>query len=581
MFRWLLAIMVIPGLLLSAWFLLRDAPPRAEFVLAAPASEEPRTIDPQRASWQLETQLCGALFEGLTRLDPRTLEARPAVARRWDVSEDQKTWTFHLRDDPPARWSDGQPVTAGDFRYGWLRALDPALEAQYFSLLFVIDGAEPYYRSRTNDAAGDDVAATDVGIDVVDDRTLRVRLRAPCKYFLDLTSFATLAPARADLIERFAVGDRYQIRSRRHLWTRPENIVCNGPYRLTRWDFKRGMWLERNPAYTPPPAVGSIQVAVFPDPNAAFLAYEAGGVDLLRGLDTSLARALRAEQLRGRRADFVLGPRLATYFFRVNCTRPPLDDARVRRALSLAIDKPALCAQVLGLGETPADTFVPAPAIEFMRTRRGDGGWIRYAPPTGAGAGLSPDARVSAARALLHEAGLDRAAREIELAFAPHPDQQRVAEAVQAMWEKSLGLRVVLRSVESKVLSARIRGLDYDVVRSDWYGDYLDPNTFLEMFTSGNGQNRTGWGHADYDAAIAAAAGESDAARRYALLARAEAVLCRELPIIPLYFKTGNYVLNPAFNGLTDNVRDLLPLHELRRGRGAASAAQSEAASAP
>ncbi|TWT45789.1 Dipeptide-binding protein DppE precursor [Phycisphaerae bacterium RAS1] len=565
MFRGILAITLIPALLLVAWLSLRDAPPRADFVLAAPASEEPRTIDPQRASWQLETQLCGALFEGLTRLDPQTLEARPAAAQRWDVSDDRKTWTFHLHADSPRRWSDGRPVTAGDFRYAWLRALDPALEAQYFSLLFVIIGAERYFRSRGDDSPENDQPADAVGIEAEDDWTLRVRLAAPCSYFLDLTSFATLAPVRADLIERFGGADRYSRRSRRHLWTRPENILCNGPYLLKRWDFKRGLWLQRNPYFTPPAAVDSIQVAVFPDPNAALLAYQTGGVDLLRGLDTALARALKAQEARGERRDFAIGPRLATYFFRVNCTRPPLDDARVRRALSLAIDKPALCRHVLGLGEIPADTYVPAPAAALMRRRAADGTWVSYQPPTGLGAGLSMDDRVASAKAFLTEAGVDPAAREIELAFAPHPDQQRIAEAVQAMWEKSLGLRVVLRSVESKVLSQRIRALDYDVVRSDWYGDYLDPNTFLDMFTTGDGQNRTGWSSPEYDSAIAAAAEEADDAQRYALLSRAEAILCAELPVIPLYFKTGNYLLNREFEGLTDNARDVLPLHELRR----------------
>jgi ABC-type oligopeptide transport system substrate-binding subunit len=157
------------------------------------------------------------------------------------------------------------------------------------------------------------------------------------------------------------------------------------------------------------------------------------------------------------------------------------------------------------------------------------------------------------------------ATRPIEITYAPHPDIQRVAEAVQAMWESALGIRVELRVVEAKVLNSKINSLDYDVVRSNWFGDYLDPSTFLNMFRTHDGQNRTGWSHAEYGRLLAAAGGEADNARRFALFREAERILCaEELPIIPLYFRRGAFLLNPAFTGLNDNVRDILPIHRVR-----------------
>jgi oligopeptide transport system substrate-binding protein len=225
---------------------------------------------------------------------------------------------------------------------------------------------------------------------------------------------------------------------------------------------------------------------------------------------------------------------------------------------------------VLRLGEQPAYTYVPLPALRLMPRTSPTGETVYYQPPGGLGANLSYEDRVALARECLRRSGFERiaASRPIEIAFPPEPEQRLLAEAIQAMWESALGIPVVLRGLEGKVLSTRIRDLDYDVARSDWFGDYLDPSTFLGTFTTDSGQNRTGWSDAEYDRLITAAAAEPDDARRFALFRAAEQVLCEEeLPIIPIFFRRGNYVLRPRFEGLHDNVRDLLQIHRARLAR--------------
>ncbi len=572
--RVLLVIVFAPGVTLLVWLALGARAERADFVLT---SSEPRTLDPHRVSWLPEIQLAGAMFEGLTRLNADTFQPEPAVASRWDVSDDGTTYTFQLR--PEARWTTGEPVVAEDFRFAWLRVLDPKSEAQYAHLLFVIRGAESYYRARLDDDPDDDIPGERVGIAVPGPRTLRVTLAGPCSYFLDLTSFITFSPAHRATLEKWAYRDGQVLRQSQYLWTRPGNIVCNGAFVLTRWDFKQCLWLERNPYYWDTAAIGvnTIEAYVTNDPNAALIAYETGRVDLVRGVERSVAEVLLAEQQAGRRQDFHSGDRFATFFFRVNCRRPPLTNAALRKALSLAIDRAAICEHVLRLGETPAYTYVPRPALPLMPRASAAGETIFYQPPRGLGAGLSPAERVALAREHLRRSGFDRS-RPLEIAFAPtDPEQRFVAEAVQAMWEEVLGIRVELKTNEGKVLSTRIRRLDYDVVRGNWFGDYMDPSTFLDLFTTTSGQNRTGWSDAEYDRLIAAAAREPDDAERFALLEEAERILCEEeLPIIPVYHRRGNYLLNPRFGGINDNVRDLLQIHRVRILDGPAAAGRDE-----
>ena len=564
MLRALATIILAPVAVIVVWLALGERGARADFVVA---SGPLRTIDPHRVSWLDEIQVTAALFEGLTRLDPQTYRPRAGVAERWSVSADGREYTFHLR--PGARWSNGAPLTAAHFRAAWLRVLNPDLQAQYAGLLFVVKGGRAYYESRLGRPGAAEADAETVGIAVINDRTLRVTLAAPCSYFLDLTSFPTLAPIYPPALRRWAYRDGRVLRATQHLWTRSDNIVCNGAFVLRRWDFKRRLLLLRNQHYWDAAAIDldSIELFITSEPNTALIGYETGRIDMVRGIKPEIARGLQTAG--DGRDDLHVGDRFATYFYRVNCKRPPLDNADLRKALALAIDKQAICESVMRLGETPADTFVPRGSLPLMSRIDLVGATVYYDPPDGLGQGLAYDQRVALARELLERSGFAReeAARPIRISYSRDPPyQERVAEAIQAMWQSALCIRVELDRQERKVLSTRIRNLDYDVVRSDWYGDYMDPGTFLDMFTSGSGQNRTGFSNAAYDRLIAAAAIEPDNARRFDLFAQAERILCvDELPIIPIFFKRGNYLLNPSFGGVGDNIRDVLPIHRVRR----------------
>lgn len=541
MLRALLVALLAPAGLLLVWLALSTSAPRADFVVAC---DELRTIDPQRVSWLDEIQLTQCLFEGLTRPNPQTLKPEPAAAESWEISPDLRRFVFHLR--AGLRWSNGAPLVADHFRYAWLRALRPDTEAQYANLLFVIAGAENYYRALLNGAPANDPPAAAIGVLAPDERTLILELARPCPYLLEILSLPIFAPLYPPALERFVDATGKIPTSARHLWTRPGALVCNGPFVLKSWEFKRGLRLERNPFHRETGDVGvkSIEVLIIGNPNAALLAYQTGRVDLVRTLDPDVARTLRLQSPPP--SDYHEGNRYATYFLRVNCRRAPLDNAELRRALSLAIDREAVCRHVLGLGETPAYTLAP--------------------PLHGAGPQPPASDRRAEARAALSRSGFDPRSRPLRLACANDPPQQRrINESIQRMWEEALGITVELEVQERKVLSERIRNLDYDLVRSDWFGDYIDPSTFLELFVSDSAQNRTGWNNMDYDALVRSAANEPDQVRRMATYEKAEGILCNdENPIIPLFHRTGQMLLSPRIEGIYDNLLDVLPLYRAR-----------------
>jgi oligopeptide transport system substrate-binding protein len=256
----------------------------------------------------------------------------------------------------------------------------------------------------------------------------------------------------------------------------------------------------------------------------------------------------------------------------VNCRRPPLDNADFRRALSLAIDRAASAKACYVWARSGRNVHSSGPGAADVR-QTPDGRTIYYQSPQPLGAGLNYAARVELAREHLQRymisAGLEDAAhiRPIELAFGSDPEQRRIAQAIQQMWETALGLKIELRTLEAKVLSSRLRDLDYVLVRSSWFGDYMDPSTFLTMFTTDDGQNFTGWSNPTYDRLIASAAVEADNERRYELLSAAEQLLCNDCPILTVFHRRGNFVLNERFTGLNDHPRDLMPLQRVRRNR--------------
>ena len=485
---------------------------------------EPETIDPALVSGQPDGRLARSLFEGLATSDPRTLEPRPGQAARWETSADGLTWTFHLR--PGLVWSDGVPLTARDFVWSWLRALRPATAARNAGLLYAIAGAEDFNRGALRDSAR-------VGLAAPDDTTLVVRLARPVPYLLYLAAYPTWLPVPRHAVERWG-----------ETWTRPGHIVSNGAFVLDRWRQNDRFELARNPRYRDAARVRLERVVAYSvdDLNTATNLYKSGRLDW----NTSgYVPSPFVPWLRGT-ADFRSAPFQAVYFYSMNVTRRPLDDVRVRRALNLAVDRDAIARDLLKGTRAPWGRLTPL-------------GYPGYPAP--------PQLRYDPARAResLASAGYPggRGFPKISILFNTSEDHRRIAEAIQAMWTRVLGIPVELRNMEWGSTLQATTTLQYDVARRSWIGDYLDPSTFLEIMRGGDGNNRTGWSDARYDRLLLAARGEPDPAKRLGLLGEAESRLLADGPVIPIYHYSTAELVKPYVRGIWSNALDTHPLEDV------------------
>ncbi len=501
--------------------------PRADLVFINGA--EPETLDPALMSGQSDMRLAYALFEGLTSFDADG-QPRPGVAARWDVSPDGTQYTFHLR--PDARWSDGQPVTAPDFVRSWQRVLTPANAAQYAGQLYCLKNGQ-----RFNDPDAHLTDFNEVGVHALDDATLRVELEHATPYFLDLCCLPAFAPVPREAVARW--GDA---------WTRPEHIVTDGPFLLETWRLNERIRLRRNPGYWDRAAVHLETVDALPinQANVALNFFSSGLADLI--MDKGLVPPHLVGELR-RKAYFHSAPFLGDLFLRFNCTRPPFNDSRVRQALALVIDKRLITEKITKAGEVPADGFVPP-------------GTAGYRPP-GTFLGYNP----ARARTLLAAAGYPGGKGFPPFAFLYNEGEQNkyIGIELKSMFERELGIVMGLRPLENKVYLSSMGHLDYDLARSSWVGDYDDPNTFLEMWVTGSGNNRCGWSDAGYDALITQAASETDHARRLEIFQRAETILVRDqTPICPLYYYVGIQLYDDhKLGGLRPNLLDVHPVRDM------------------
>ena len=489
-------------------------------------------LDPHLASTLGDIHVLSALFEGLVAEDPRDLSPVPGVAARWDVSPDGLTYTFHLR--PEARWSDERPITAGDFVASARRALSPALGAPNAELLHPVRGARAYHRGELADFAA-------VGIQAVDTHTLLITLEHPVAHFLALLTHPVWFPVPVHAIE--ATGP-LEVRGNR--WaTSPATFVGNGAFRLASWRQGQVLVAYAAPTYWDAATVklSAVHFHFFDGVDAEERAFRAGQLHLTDSIPTGRIEAWRNEHPEQLRAD----PFLDAYFYRFNTTRPFLDDVRVRRALSLAVDRELLTSTLLRGGQRPATAFVPP----------GTGGYtppdvLRYDP--------------EAARALLAEAGYPggEGLPPFEMLYTTSENHRRIAEALQEKWRRELGVEVRLQNQElASLLQARRTG-DFELLRSSWVADFEAPETYLALFTAGSANNYTGWSDPAYDEAIAKAARASDQTTRFALLRQAETRLLEAAPILPLFVNTHVYLIHPAVQGWHPTLLDRHPLKHVR-----------------
>ena len=493
---------------------------------------EPESLDPAIQTGQADGRVVGSLFEGLTRYDPATANPQPGLAERWEISPDERTFTFFLRTN--AAWSTGEPITAEDVVYSWLRLLKPETGCEYVGLLFYINNAEAFNSHSISDPA-------QVGIHALDARTIRVELAGPTAFFLDLCATPTLAIVHRATIEKF--GDRWLV-------ARP--LPVSGAYELASWRLNDKIRLRKNPRYWDAANTQSEIVDLLPCTLAstALNLYQTGAADIVWDKELVPNELLDVVL---KRPDFHAFNYLGTYFFRFNVTRKPFDDPRVRKALALAINKRRLVEKFTRAGERIADHYVP------------DGTGTYHSP---AGLGYDP----AAARRLLADAGFPGGRNFPAFHYLYNANgkiHEQIALELQEMWKQELGLNLDLRKLEWKVYLTTQSKTDFDLCRSSWIGDYTDPNTFLDMFMSNNGNNRTGWKNARYDQLVRDGNQQSDPVAREKLLRSAEEILVKEeLPVVPLYFYAGVNYWDPAtIHGIANNIRDEHPIRVIRKQR--------------
>jgi len=490
----------------------------------------PQTLDPALATGVEDLRIVSALFEGLARNDPITAAPIPGLAEKWEISPDGLTYTFHLR--PHLWWSQGVPITADDVVYSWRRALDPATASEYAGQLFYITNAEAFATSKIKDFSL-------VGVHALGSHTVRVQLNEPTAFFLDLCAFQTLAVVPRQAIEKDPDH-----------WLLSKNLPTSGPYLLDSWRLNDKIRVRKNPYYwdAAHTKTGIIDFLPITVPSTALNLYQSGQADIIWDRDYLPNELL---DILSKRSDFHTFPYLATYFLRINVTKPPFNDPRVRQALALAIDKRLLVQKITRGGETVADHLTPD------GTAHGK---------TAHGLGYDP----AEARRLLAQAGYPNGKGFpvfdylIDTAGHLHLD---LAIEIQRMWEKDLGIHMQIRQMEKQAYLYAQNNLNYDISRSMWAGDYNDPNTFLDLFRSDNGNNRTGWKNDRYDALMTEANRQTDLTRRADLLCQAETLLVRDqLPIIPIYFFVGLNYYNPAhIQGIHSNIVDTHPYNDIYR----------------
>jgi oligopeptide transport system substrate-binding protein len=521
-------LLALLGLCLAA-FALRSARPRADFAFTG--GGELRSLDPHAVTGVPEGRVMRLLYEGLVGRNPATLAAEPGVAESWKSSPDGKTLTFTLRAD--ARWSNGDPLTAHDFEWSFRRILEPSTACEYASSLWVIEGAHEFTTGQRADGSSCERDWSKVGIKARDNRTLELRLAQPTPHFFALLSLHVFVPVHRVSLEAL-MAEHPQTWATR--WTRPGALVSNGPFRLSERRIGEVLRFERNEQYWDARnvAMRTVDVLSVESWTSALNLYLAGELDWVDGaIPTSLVPELLG------REDFEPRPYLGVYFYRVNVTRAPLDRREVRAALATSLQRKELCQLVLKAGQQPALSFVPP--------LTGD-----YRPPKTFGE--SPEY----ARKLLEDAGLAGAKatgklRPLELHFNTSEVHRDIAEVAAEQWRKALDLDVRLRNQEWKSFLDAQGKLDYDLSRSSWIADYADPSSFLEIWTTGHENNRTGWSNRQYDDLIAAARVERDPARRRDLYGNAERILMHELPCIPVYHYVSQNLVDPRVGGFGQN----------------------------
>lgn len=478
---------------------------------------EPRSLDPHLAWSADEARIIGALLEGLVAFDCcDQAKIIPGMADHWDHNDDDSIWTFHIREN--ARWSNGDPVTAEDFVFSYKRALTAGLGCPYSDSLFILKGAEQYFRGELTDFS-------QVGVKPLDSQTLQFELVGPTPYLLAALTLECWFPVHPATVLKFG-----RIEERDTKWTLPGNYVGNGPFLMTTWKTQDVIETVRNPAYWDVDNVhlNGINFYLIEDEGTQERAFRAGQLHMTRDVQPDRIAYYKGEHPDLLRIDPVEGTQMLT----MNVHQPPLNDARVRLALSLAIDRGAIVHSVTREGEKPATGYTPPGIGEYKPLDL-----VRSDPER--------------ARQVLAEAGYPDGARfpHVKLWTANREVPRAIAEAIQDMWKRELHIDVQLESEESRIFQDAVSKGHFQIVIYRWGGDFMDPITFLSMWTTGNPNNGAQWSDQEYDNLIQLSNSTADKTARLEVLHRAEERFLNQLPVIPIYWNTQCYLLDPSVRG--------------------------------
>lgn len=481
--------------------------------------DEPESLDVHLAASAEAGDVQRDLGEGLLSYTPDG-KLTAGAAERWAVSADAREYRFWLR--PEARWSNGDAVTAADFVFGFQRLVDPATAALNAQMLVDIDGAAEILRGARPPAS--------LGVSAQGKHEFVIRLEKPVPYFLNLLTHPSTFPVHRASVEAHGAAH-----------ARPGNLVSNGAYRLVAWEIGSQIELERNEHYwnNAATAIDRVIHHVTPQPMAELNRYRAGELHTTRTIPPGAFKQMQAE-----RPDEVRVSRSMTiYYYGFNMTKPKFaNNPKLREALSLAIDRDFITAQIVGRGEAPAYSWVP-PGMAGYEARH-----LPYAR-------LDQAARSRRAQELYSEAGYSNAnPLQFELRYNTSDVQQSIAVAIQAMWRDVLGAEVTLQNEDFQVLLDNIRQGETEMFRLSWIGDYVDPQAFLKIFLSDEPSNLTSYVSADFDKLMRDAGAQTDPEHRFLILGEAERTVLSDHPAIPIYFYVNKSMVSPRVRGWGDNV---------------------------
>ncbi|MDX8366765.1 peptide ABC transporter substrate-binding protein [Cytobacillus sp. IB215665] len=478
---------------------------------------EPPALHPGLASDTTSSSVLLQTFEGLTRINQDGVPEE-AMAEEINISEDGLTYTFTIRDG--VTWSNGDPVTANDFEYAWKWVLDPGSNADYAYQLEVLKNA--------TEAIAGEVSIDEVGVKAIDEKTLEVQLVAPTPYFLELTAFYTYMPINSKIAQEnpdwaLDAGGDY---------------TSNGPFQMTTWEHSDKIVLEKNESYWDAETVKleTIEMYMINDPNTEITMFDNNELDWA-GSPTG---NLPLEAIPSLKADGTLNvtPKAGVYWYKFNTEEAPFNNKKIRKAFSFAIDRKAIVENITQGGQIPAMAAVP-PSM-FPENEKG----------------YFQDNDIETAKQLLEEGLAEEGYASIDdlppitLSYNTNEAHAKIAQAIQDMWSKNLGVDVELGNEEWAVYIETLHAGDYQIGRMGWIGDFNDPINFLELYKNLGGNNDTRWHSDDFASLLDQSVTETDPEKRLDLLKQAEEIFMEDMPVAPIYFYTNTFVKK-------DNIHDV------------------------